>query len=262
MLPLLALAISLFAPACGPAAQGSADKGSAMAPAAAVAPAAIDHAVWDALLKKAVKNGRVDYGVLKDDPSLAAYLDAVAKTDPASIADAKDRLAFWINAYNAHTVAAVLAHWPGITSVSTAYPDFGFFKNQDKVVGGTKYALNEIENEIIRKQFKDPRVHAALNCASVSCPPIAAFAFLGAQLDAQLDQTMRGFANDPDRNQIKADADTAMLSQIFNWYGDDFKSVGGPKAFLLKFVDGDRKAALEKATKVDFLPYDWNLNKI
>ncbi|MCB9538466.1 MAG: DUF547 domain-containing protein [Myxococcales bacterium] len=247
MSTILALAIALMAPA-------------ADAPAAAGA-ATIDHGPWDALLKKYVKGDKVDYAGFAADPGLKAYVATIEKTDPASIKDAKDRLAFWINAYNAHTVAAVVAHWPGITSVSNVYPDFAFFKKKDKVIGGEKYALNDVENEIIRPRFKDPRIHAALNCASVSCPPLANFAFTGAKLDAQLDQVMRAFANDAARNEIEPGKDTVRLSEIFKWYADDFKPAGGPKAYLLKYLDGERKAALEKAAKVDFKPYDWNLNK-
>ncbi len=239
MIQLLALAVALLAPA--PAAD-------------------VDHSAFDALLKAHVKGHQVDYASLsKKKDTLAKYLEVVGKTDPATLPSNDAQLAFWINAYNAHTVAAVLAHWPGITSVSNIQPDFGFFKTKDKLVGGKKYALNDIENEVIRPTFKDPRIHAALNCASVSCPPLLGAAFTTANLHKQLDQVMGAFVNDDSRNQITASG--AKLSQIFNWYGKDFESAGGPQKYMLKYLKGEKKAWIGAAKAVQFLAYDWNLNK-
>lgn len=230
-----------------------------LAPATAVA-ADVDHSAFDALLKAHVKGQQVDYaGLSKKKDALAAYLEVVGKTDPASLPSKDAQLAFWINAYNAHTIAAVLAHWPGITSVSSIQPDFGFFKTKDKLVGGKKYALNDIENEVIRPTFNDPRIHAALNCASVSCPPLLGAAFTTATLHKQLDEVMGAFVNDGKRNEITASG--AKLSQIFNWYGKDFEPAGGPQKYMAKYLEGEKKAWLEAAKSVQFLAYDWNLNK-
>ncbi len=221
---------------------------------------AFDHSDFDALLTAHVKAQGVDYaGLAGKKDALQAYLKRVGEQDPEKLTTREARLAFWLNAYNAHTLAGVLAHWPKIQSVSNIVPDFGFFKTKDKLVGGKKYALNDIENEVIRPTFKDPRIHAALNCASASCPPLLAAAFVPEKVEAQLDQVMRAFANDAKRNLITADG--VKLSQIFNWYGDDFKPAGGPAKYLAKYLTGDRKAWLEKATKIEFLEYDWALNK-
>jgi hypothetical protein len=218
---------------------------------------AFDHTDWDAMAKAHVKGDRVDYAAFSKDARLDAYLARIASTDPATVGESKAQLAFWINAYNAHTVKAVLAHYPGIKSVSAPYPDFGFFKNADKIVGGKKLSLNDIENTIIRPTFKDPRIHAALNCASVSCPPLAAHAFTEPGLDAQLDAVFKAFANDPVRNRIAKDG--AGLSQIFNWYKDDFGGAAGVKGYLSKFLTPERSTALQTAT-VSFQQYDWALN--
>lgn len=236
---------------------------AALAVPFAATAADVDHSAFDTLLKAHVKGAKLDYAGFLDDkgqlePGFKTYLEMIEKTDPASLPDDKARLAFWINAYNAHTIAGVLRHWPGITSVSTVYPDFGFFKRADYTVGGKKYALNDIENKVIRPTFKDARIHAALNCASISCPPLAPFAFTGPQLDKQLDQVFGAFANDAQRNQIGPDG--VKLSEIFNWYGGDFQP--SVQAYLAKYVsDPAKKKALGEAKALQFLPYDWNLNK-
>ncbi len=239
MLKLIALAIALLAPSSA---------------------AAFDHGPFDTLLQAHVKGDSVDYaGLAKKKPALDAYLAAVGKTDPASLPSKQARLAFWINAYNAHTLAAVLGHWPKIESVSTIQPDFAFFKTKDKLVGGKRYALNDIENNVVRPTFKDPRIHAALNCASISCPPLSNRAFVAATLDKQLDAVMSAFVNDSKRNQITASG--AKLSQIFNWYGKDFEPAGGPQAYMAKYLKGEKKAWIAAEKTLHFLEYDWRLNK-
>ncbi|MGK0358985.1 MAG: hypothetical protein ACI9U2_001280 [Bradymonadia bacterium] len=228
--------------------------------AAPVAAQSVDHSPFDVLLKACVKGDMVNYQGFVDQPTFKAYLEMIGKTDPATLKTPQEQLAFWINAYNAHTINAVLAHWPKIASVGEVYPDFGFFKRAEMVVGGKKYALNDIENKIIRPTFKDPRIHAALNCASISCPPLAGSAFHASTLDSQLDQVMGAFINDAKRNQIGADG--VQLSEIFNWYKDDFKAAGGAKAYFKKFLKDPAKIKALDAAPLKFMPYNWNLNKI
>ncbi len=222
---------------------------------------ATDPDPWDMLLKANVKGGKVHYAGFVDNADFKAVVELVAQTDPEKLASREAKLAFWINAYNALTNSGVLKHWPGIKSVGDVAPDFGFFKNKDYTVGGKKLSLNDIENEIIRPTFKDPRIHAALNCASTSCPPLLPFAFTADKLDAQLNQAMSGFVLDRSRNAIDAAAKTAKISSIFDWYKADFEAAGGVKAYLRSFLkDEAEKAALDAAT-LEFLPYDWSLNK-
>ena len=228
-------------------------------PAVAIG-ADVDHSKFDALLKAHVKGDKVDYKGFVDNADFKAYREMLAATDPATLPDDKARLAFWINAYNAHTIAGVLEHWPAIKSVGDPYPDFGFFKRAEFTVGGRKLALNDIENEIIRPKFKEPRIHAALNCASVSCPPLAPYAFTAAKLDQQLQAVFTAFANDGKRNQIDAATGAVKLSEIFNWYGGDFQP--SVQQYLAPFIqDEAKKKALLEAKSVGFLPYDWSLNK-
>jgi hypothetical protein len=219
---------------------------------------AIDHSPFDALLQQHVHGDRVDYAGFKNNPQFEAYIQAIAATDPATVGDAKARLAFWINAYNALAIHGVLKH-PGLKSVADAAPDFGFFKQKTAVVGGEKIALNDIENTIVRPRFKDPRVHAALNCASRSCPPLQRRAFTAAQLDAQLDAAMGAFINDATRNKIGADG--LHISEIFNWYKADFTAAGGVQAFLAKYLKGEAQQHALAAKSIKFLKYDWTLNQ-
>lgn len=222
-----------------------------------------DTADWDAVVKAAVHDGQVDYTALKADPRVPAFTARLATFDPATLPSPKARLAFWLNAYNALAISGVLAHFPGLKSVQDPYPDFGFFKRPDFKVGGKTLALNDIENEIVRKRFADPRVHAALNCASNSCPPLRAEAFKAEVLDAQLDDQMRTFVRDAGRNRVDAATGVVALSSIFDWYKGDFAAAGGVAAFVAKYLDAPVAAAVsaaEKGGKLAYLPYDWTLN--
>jgi hypothetical protein len=231
--------------------------------AAPVCAADIDHGPFHTLLKKHVKKGLLDYKAFVDCKDFKAYVALIGKTDPATLPNRNARLAFWINAYNALTINSVLPHWPGIKSVSNVYPKFAFFDRKVQVIGGKKYSLNQIENKIIRPKFDEPRIHAALNCASISCPPIQPFAFTEKGLNKQLNRAFASFANDSSRNKVDGKTGQVRISQIFNWYGKDFTKAGGPAKYLAKFVkDEKKKAALLGAKKVDFLKYNWMLNKL
>jgi len=219
-----------------------------------------DHGPLDTLLRANVHADTVDYAALAKSAELRAYVAALGKTDPATLPDRASRLAFWINAYNAFTITGVLGYYPGITSVAKMKPDFGFFKDARFVVGGKKLSLNQIENEIIRPRFHDPRVHAALNCASVSCPPLAPHAFTAAKLESQLDARMRAFVRDPKRNHVDPAAGPVRVSPIFKWYAEDFKPRGGAAAFIAGYLDGPSADAVRKTAKLEFLEYDWALN--
>lgn len=219
-----------------------------------------DQTSWDALLKASVKGGRVDYAALKSDARLAQHVERLAAFDPATLPTREARLAFWINAYNALAIHGVLRHWPGLKSVQDPYPDFGFFKRPDFRVGGRTLSLDQIEHEIVRKTFAEPRIHAALNCASVSCPSLRAEAYRAEVLDRQLDEQMRAFVNDPSRNRIDAASGEVALSSLFDWFNGDF---GDLTVFLGRYLDPPKQAAVKAAVaagRVKFLPYDWALN--
>ncbi len=223
------------------------------------APGTIDHSIFDAVLKRSVMGDKVNYNAIKGNPGFPRYVEAVGNADLSQLKGRKAQLAFYINAYNALTINQVLSV-PGLKSVMKV-PDF--FKKRIHKLAGKMVSLDDIENKIIRPTFNEPRIHAALNCASISCPPLVDFAFTADKLETQLEQVFRGFANDNTRNAVDPATGAVKLSKILEWYAVDLKAAGGAAAYLARFVkEGPRKAALLKATNVGYLPYDWNLNSL
>lgn len=222
----------------------------------------IQHDEWDVLVKKYVsKNGMVDYqGFLKDKKQLQVYLDKLSANRPTSAWSKNEKMAFWINAYNAFTVKLILDNYPiksikdikrGIPFVNSVW-DIAFIP-----MGKEKIDLNNIEHTILRKEFKDPRIHAAINCASFSCPLLRNEAYYASRLDEQLSDAMRKFVNDPQRNQL--DKSNIKISKIFSWFAGDFKLNGSSIAdYLNKYA----KIRVQANAKVDFLEYQWELNEV
>ena len=153
----------------------------------AAAQQAFDQSAWSGLLKAHVVNGIVDYPAFKAAPEFEAYLGRLAAFDPATL-PTKDRLAFWINAYNAYTIELILRHdeTESIRNINKTLflKAYGPWKEKLAVVGGTAYGLDQIEQDIIRPEFKEPRIHFALVCAAMGCPPLRSEAYAGARLDA------------------------------------------------------------------------------
>ena len=220
----------------------------------------IDNTIYGKLLQKYVINGKVDYKGLKSEESrLDSYLDQIASIDPDKLSS-NQRFAFYINAYNAWTLKLILTHYPGISSIKDIG---GFFfspwKKDIVHINGAKVTLDHIEHDILRPEFKDPRVHFAINCAAVSCPPIANFPFDGNHLDEQLDAQAKAFINTPKSNYIKGDI--LWVSRIFKWFGEDFNYK--IYDFVLSYAQGDFKrqlAAKKEQINVKYLDYDWSLN--
>ncbi len=240
-----------------------------------------DHAVWDSLLKRhvvAVRSGattQVNYdGMARDRPALKAYLAATSKVSrPAFDRWSKpDQLAFLINVYNAATVELVLTGYPKIASIR----DLGGFittpwKKAFVPLLGKTQSLDDIEHGLIRgsDRYNDPRIHFAVNCASIGCPALARAAFRGATLDAQLETVTRSFLADRTRNRTEGNA--LMLSSIFKWYRGDFEKGWRGATTLPQFVAryGDslgltppmRAQLIGGRMTIGFLDYDWRLNK-
>lgn len=234
--------------------------------------APLDNTLLTAVLQTHVKEGRVDYAGLKADPRLARYLQQVSVTDPAQLASERDRLALWLNAYNAYTLQLIVERHPAksITEIGTGGIVLGSLIKTTAwdipfaAVGGKTYTLNQIEHEVIRAKFKDLRAHFALNCASDSCPPLRTEAYDGKKLDQQLDEQGRLFLRDSARNRFDLRTRTAYLSSIFKWYQGDFG--GGDRGALAtaaRYASADVRQSIEKdpgAWKIDYLAYDWSLN--
>jgi hypothetical protein len=210
--------------------------------------------------------GKVDYAAIDAahafDPIVQAFADAKVPTER------KAAMAFWINAYNALTIDLVADEWP-LASIHGL--DGGKVWDTRKfVVAGKSVTLNEIENGMLRP-FGDPRVHAALNCASRSCPPLAAKVFSGPTLDAQLDVQSSAWMHTTGI-AIDREGGTVALSMVFDWYGEDFAKVPGPD---VPGIDGEAEAAIRFAILHDpgdapylregrytvrWAPYDWGVN--
>lgn len=221
----------------------------------------VSHDLWDGLLKKHVRqDGLVDYKNFQRDTSeLRRYLDLLGSAHPDDSWSRTEQMAYWINAYNAFTIQLILQNYPlksikdikrGIAFVNSVW-DIKFIRIGDKI-----YDLNNIEHGILRPKFKDARIHAALNCASYSCPRLRAGAYTAGQLEEQLEEAMRNFVNDPLRNQIGPEK--ARISEIFKWFGGDFRrDAGSVRNYLKKYA----KAGLKKDTPISYIDYNWRLNE-
>ncbi|MAX23445.1 MAG: hypothetical protein CMJ19_02985 [Phycisphaeraceae bacterium] len=213
------------------------------------------HAAFDKLLNKYVQKGLVAYVPLRDEalPQLNSYLDAMAQLDIASLSR-NEQLAAYINIYNATMLKAVCDRY--VPGYSPSKDEFKVFKDPLVRLKSGTVSLNDLENKIIRPTFKDPRIHVALVCGAISCPPLIDSAYTAATLDRTLETNLkRWLTNDPTRNRINADRRTVYLSKIFEWYAEDF----GGSANVLKYVDMHHPDRL-KGYAVRYLEYDWTLN--
>lgn len=230
---------------------------------AASSTARIDHTVFDALLKKNVKNGRVDYANLKkEQDALRGYLKSLEALD-AKLFSRNELLAMFVNAYNACTLELILEHYPGIASIKDI-PAGKRWDDKRWTVCGELLSLSELEHSILRKRFEEPRIHFAINCASISCPPLRSEAYTGDAIDAQLQE--QALMMNREFGGAQWDAGTGMLrlSKIYDWYEGDFTRAGELKDYVARYVTVDVAEQLKKKTKVDivFLEYNWTLNDV
>ena len=217
--------------------------------------------MYGALLAAHVQNGVVEYGGLKKQgKQVQAVLDSLAAIDPATLS-AADQKAYYINAYNLWTLELILEHWPGIRSIKEAgsFIRSPWKRNFVRLHGGA-VSLDDIEHGILRRQFSDPRVHFALNCASRSCPPLAAQPYRGESLDAQLEERTAAFINNPANTFVRQGR--LHVSKIFDWYSDDFGGGDGVWAFIRHYAGPQLAASLNTVTdrRLLFTDYDWSLN--
>lgn len=233
---------------------------------------AVDHSTWDRLLKSYVKPGadgisRVDYAAFKSggQGELKLYVGRLETIDPRRLNRA-EQFALLANLYNAKTIDIVLDHYPvsSIKDISLGGGLFAAFtggpwKAKVTRLGGVDLSLDDIEHGILRPVFKDPRVHYAVNCASIGCPNIGTEAFTGAKLNQQLDSAARAFINHPRGARIEGG--TAALSSIFSWFNADF---GGNDravlAHLLNYASAPLAEKLRAVSAITYQDYDWRLN--
>ncbi|TDI36854.1 MAG: DUF547 domain-containing protein [Acidobacteria bacterium] len=231
-----------------------------------------DHSAWDELLVAYARDGgrRFDYAGLKqDEEKFEAYLSRLASADLGSLA-ADEIQTLFLNAYNAYIVRDIFEHVNEDGSYEIAsirdIPDV--FKRETHVVGGFELSLDNMEHNILRPIFKDPRVHFAVNCASSSCPPLPVRAFEAARLDAQLDEVAKTTLSDPD--YISVEDGALLVTKIMEWYGGDFVNPefkGSEKtlqAYIAKYSTEKVTSFIEENGEnltVRFRNYDWALNR-
>ncbi|MEO0728784.1 MAG: DUF547 domain-containing protein [Pseudomonadota bacterium] len=245
---------------------------------AAASTKTVDHSAWDAILKAHIKPNAAglnmfDYAAAKANASseLKAYVKQLEAVDPTKL-NANEQFAFWANLYNAKTIDVVLDNYPveSIRKITINEGLFGFLKKsvgaggpwkaKIMTVSGQKLSLDDVEHEIMRKVFKDPRVHYAVNCASIGCPNLNINAFTGANLEAELDKGAVAFINHPRGISVKADG-SISASSIYSWFQVDFG--GSPKGVIdhaMKYAKPELAAKLKGKTEIASYGYDWSLN--
>jgi len=249
--------------------------------------ASFDFSLYDGLLRSHVRDGRVDYAALKARPdSLTAFLEQIGQVDPGEAGGwpENERKAFWINAYNAITIEGIIRNYPirpGGVLARLRFPDNsirqigGFWDTKFVPVMGGEITLDEIEHEILRAQFGDPRIHFVIVCASLGCPKLRGEAFTGENLDLQLDDAARALINDTTKVRLDQKENRLYLSSIFDWYKDDFvasaqadgelreygRGVRGVVDFVTRFLPQEQSAFIRtRHPKIEYLGYDWSLN--
>lgn len=242
---------------------------------------------YTAVLQKWVSPNGVDYtGLQKDRKSLQKAIEKLSRVPEEAYRrlEEKEKIAFWVNAYNALTLSSVIEAYPvekknlfgggepgGIRDIP------GVWTRSRHLLLGKRYSLDDIEHRILRKEFVEPRIHLALNCASKGCPPLRAEAYTGEKLEEQLEDQARRFLSDPRNFQWDPEKKEVRVSKIFDWFGKDFTSrYGSPlelekhgkkEAAVLHFAalyapGGSPRLWLKRFQMVQlkFLDYDWSLN--
>ena len=252
------------------------------------APPEFSHDLYDRVLKEYVVDGRVDYARLKGNRSdLDRHISELARLDPKLYEkwEGSAQIAFWINAYNAITLQVILDHYPIQRSSSPASLVFpansirqipGAWDQITHPVMGRPMTLDQIEHEVLRKRFKEPRIHMALVCAAQGCPLLRSEVYMGQRLNEQLVDQARRFLENPAKFRMDRKQRLVRLSPIFQWFGQDFLiAYGLPEgfaghadaeravlAFASRYLASDDRAFLQDGNyRIAYLGYDWRLNQ-
>lgn len=241
----------------------------AFAESADLSEARVDNTLWNAFLAKYLADGadgvtRIAYGAVSeaDEAGLDDYIAALEATDPAALSS-DAQLSYWINLYNAVTIALVLDHYPlsSIRKIKSGPFDFdGPWDDKLVTVTGEELSLNDIEHGIIRAVFDEPRIHYAVNCASIGCPNLRREAFTAATLNAALSEQARLYVNHP-RGVYVDDKGRVTASKIYTWFREDFgESEAETLDHIRSFAEPDLLEALAGADDIRRYEYDWSLN--
>lgn len=222
--------------------------------------------VLDNFVVESAQSTKVKYSALKNDSAdLNQFNKAVSAVQISEFKkwSESDQIAFLINSYNSFTLQLIVDHYP-VKSIKDIGGIFGnpWKKKFFKFLGETSN-LDRIEHEILRKNYREPRIHFAVNCASIGCPPLQKTVYEGEKLEKQLAFVAQNFIKSSNFNRYDSGTHSLMLSSIFKWYGADF----GNEEQLRKFIadqlgaTGELRESLLKTAKIQFLEYDWNLNE-
>jgi len=221
-----------------------------------------DHSKFHGLLEAHVdKDGWVDYAAIQmNSAELDAYLTTLAAADPTSLGR-DERLAFLINSYNAFTLKLIVENYP-LKSIK----DIPGKKRWDAVrwdIAGHRYSLNQIEHELIRPNFAEPRIHFALVCAAAGCPPLRSEAFTGEKLELQLAAQTEYVHGHETWLKLDTSGNRLALTKLYKWYGDDFKQTSGSVVgFIRENTKRLNQAAAGSSPRISWLDYDWSLNEV
>lgn len=235
------------------------------------------HQAWTVYLQKHVRvkgaASTVDYKSIKKDPKeLQEYLqslEAVSQSEFDRFSE-NEKLAFLINSYNAFTVKLIADHYPvksikDIGERSFSNPTASPWKEKFFRLFGEERHLDNIEHDMIRERFNEPRIHFAVVCASIGCPALRNEAFVATNVEKQLEDSAQNFLSDTSRNRYSPETKKLELSSIFKWYGSDFpKKYGSLEAFLaprMTTIPEHQKIIRDKKADVSYLDYDWSLNE-
>jgi hypothetical protein len=215
----------------------------------------------DLLLKYTGEDGNLNYkGFISEKEKFEQYLHYLSNNPPKKNSGINERMAYWINAYNAFTIKLIIDNYP-LESITDLHPFFyipGFntvWQEEFFKIGGEDFDLDRIEHDILRKEFNEPRIHFAINCASKSCPKLRNEPYTAEKLEEQLESQCIEFLKDKSKNRISEDE--LYLSRIFSWFSDDFGDEEGIKEFIRIHL----KMNVSQGAKVSYLSYDWSLNE-
>ena len=233
----------------------------------------VDHSILTNLMTKYNFNGNLDYKGLTKETKLDDYLNMLSSVNPEKLVNDKEKIAFWINVYNAFTIKAIVDNYP-VESIndlhsggriighilSTTVWDDEFIK-----INGVEYSLNDVEHKILRKEFKEPRIHFAIVCASISCPQLRDEAYSADKLEEQLQDQAIQFFTDTTKNKIDEKNKIAYLSKILDWFEEDFgENDEEVLKFVSKYLTSELSSKINKDRdkwSIEYLDYDWGLNE-